>query len=203
MPSQPSPYAAVRRTAASPEPPMTSGIRGSAGQDAGVAEGEELSLVVDGLAGGQRAKYLERLVQPAASRRGIHARVRDLATVFTSDTDSEDQPGGRYLGDGRELSRRHHGVSESGKVHTDEHLEGVVGGEDRRCRHQAVEARAALEADVVTGGDVVQVGTGDVAEEPPPRRRVGMSRASLTATPSFGVVDAVTALPPCPSSLSR
>ena len=31
MPSQPSPYAAVRRTAASPEPPMTSGIRGSGG----------------------------------------------------------------------------------------------------------------------------------------------------------------------------
>ena len=125
------------------------------GQDAGVAEGEERSLVVDGLAVGQRAKYLERLVQPAASRRGIHARVRDLAAVFASDTDSEDQPCGRYLGDGRELSRRHRGVSQSGKVHTDEHLEGVVGGEDRRCRHQPVEARAALEADVVTGGDVV------------------------------------------------
>ena len=34
---------------------------------------------------------------------------------------------------------------------------GSFGGEDRRCRHQAVEARAALEADVVAGGDVVQV----------------------------------------------
>src|SRR6201997_3140640 len=132
-----------------------------------------MSLVVHGLTGGQLAKYLERLVQSAASRCGVHAGVRDLAAVLAADTDSEYQPGGRYLGDGGELSRRHHRVSQPREVDTDEHVEGVVGGEDRRCRHQAVEARAALEADVVTGGDVVQTGTGDVVEDPSPRRRVG------------------------------
>ena len=155
------------------------------GQDAGVAEGEELSLVVDGLTGGQRAKYLERLVQSAASRRGVHAGVRDLAAVLASDTDSEYQPGGRYLGDGRELSRRHHGVSQSREVDTDERLEGIVGGEDRRCRHQAVEARAALEADVVTGGDVVQAGAGDVVEDPSPRRRVGDEQSLVDRHPQL------------------
>ena len=204
MPSQPSPYVAARRTAASPEPPMTSGTRGSGGgrMRASLRE-KNWPWWSDGLARGQLPEHLERLVQPAASRRGIHAGVRDLAAVLASDTDPECQPGGRYLGDGRELSRRHHGVSQSREVDTDEHVEGVVGGEDRRCRHQAVEACAALEADVVTGGDVVQAGTGDVVEDPSPRRRVGdeQSLVDRHAQLRSAVRDAaVTALPPCPSS---
>src|SRR5258708_21738834 len=94
------------------------------GQDAGIARGAKPSLVVHGRASGQLAKYLARFVQPAAALRGAPARVRDLAAVLAADTDPEYQPGGRYLGDGRELSRRHHGVPQSREVDTDEHLEG-------------------------------------------------------------------------------
>ena len=129
--------------------------------------------MVDGLAGGQAADDLERLVQPAAPGRRIHAGVGDLAAVLAADPDAEDQPPGRELRDRRQLPRRHHRVPQAREVDTDEHIEAIVGGEHGRRGDQPVESRATVEADVVAGGDVVQADAGDVVQDPPPGGRVG------------------------------
>ncbi len=202
MASQPSPYAAVRRTAASPEPPMTSGIRGSGG-------------------GRMRALLREKncswwsTASPVASARStssvsssLRPRVAGSTPALISLRSSPPTPTPR--------------ISRAAAIWemVASCLAVTMGclSPARYTPMSTLRVSLAARIDVadtrpskpvppwkLTWSPVVTwstAGTGDVAKEPPPRRRVG-DRHSLTATPSFEVVNTITALPPCPSSLSR
>ncbi len=134
-------------------------------QDPATVEPEELPVVVDRLAGGEPPQQAERLVHPTPTGRRVDPHVRHLGAVLAGDTDAEGQPARRDLAERRELAGGAHRVAQAGEVDADQHVEAVVRGEGGGGRDEAVEAGAAVEADVVTDGEVVEPDVAQVREQ--------------------------------------
>ena len=141
--------------------------------------------MTDLLAGQETPDQGQRLVEAPAAGAGIDPGVAHLAAVFPGHADAEGQAAGGGLREGGQLPRGQHGVAQPEQVDADQHRQALVGGQQRARRDQAVEARAAVETDVVADRDVVQARRRAPVEQPLPGAEVGQREGVLVRDPDL------------------
>ena len=105
---------------------------------------------------------------------GFDGLVSATAVLATPDPYAQGEPAGSDLRERRELSGHDQRVAQRQLVDAEQHPEPVVGREHGGGRDQAVEAGAAVEADVVAHREVVQAHLGHVVQDGTPGSGVGV-----------------------------